>query len=209
MPVRLIAVVELPGDGADRSDAPAGPWWEHAEAWEAWYRQAHSRAGFQAIAFDALRPGCGLYPVSKLSDEDLARLVELHIGGHEESAVCALFGGFALAWRGATLLPQCCSTLEDLDSWLELLEDHDEAVWLGEGHPSPCALTRPEGDELLLNLEDLDGEAFAPPMPAVARLPLEETRQAIRKAQEEIAVLARRLAELSPSFGLDLPSLLL
>ncbi|WP_406196988.1 hypothetical protein OH807_10990 [Kitasatospora sp. NBC_01560] len=88
-------------------------------------------------------------------------------------------GGFRVTdtATGVTLLPGCCSGLEDWREWQQVL-DGDGYVWLGH---DPTASARREGAAVRLTPDE------AVPGGPVIELPVEELRRLVARAERDLA----------------------
>lgn len=193
--IQLVPVVELPHpkeawDNAGNS--PESTWHKLPDEWENYLSKVNVHSGYGLL--ESFPIGSGRYPLSQLSSSDIARIIELHTSDTSLEESCALFGGYVLAAdREAVLIPQCCGTLSDFNSWEALArgETYSEYFCL-EGHPSPEAIS--DGSLIIIRCAD-ELENFEEPAPAKYLLDRLTLANAIQDAKTELDQFVFKLEE--------------
>jgi len=135
---------------------------------------------------------------------DLRTLISAHLRPLGEqlpvTESCTLFGGGVLRIDGvAVLIPQCCSSIDDLFSWKQLLAPtFSTGYFCIEGHPAPKATKR--GTELIIVCED-EEESFDQPAQAIIIVSVAKLAAAVAIAENGIQKLCDKIDRLSSEFG--------
>jgi len=102
----------------------------------------------------------GFVDAKELSVEQWGEILS-YIKNEYPNELPCLFGGYKISSKEWEFHPQCCSTLENLQSWLDILrpDKFEEYQYLEQGHPSPKIQKFKNHIEIHLMDEDL-GEPF-------------------------------------------------
>lgn len=189
--VKLIPVLEIPHPVEAWDTAGAHPkktWSTDPKGWEDYLVIVNYHSGYGHLK--CYPEGSGRYPIEQFSQEDISRVVELHIADTPLKESCALFGGYVLSENNKViLLPQCCGTLADIASWESIAcSEVFEEYFCLEGHPAPLA--RSDGTTLTIECSDED-EPFDGPMPLSYRI----ERTALVNALDDTKLLLNTLSQ--------------
>lgn len=131
------------------------------------------------------------YILFEISDEDLKKVIDLHISDLKIEESCALFGGYALKVNEEYLLfPQCCGLLSEINDWKKILEPNFEPFYLMECHPSPKF--KRIGDQVIIEC-DSTYEDFYPETQKRIKVDYESLSTAIKVVCAELQNFSKRL----------------
>jgi hypothetical protein len=193
--IQLIPTLEIPHPaeawemGGQR---PAETWHCRPNEWEKYLVQVNAHSGYGKL--QSFPVGSGRYPLPKLSQNDIARVIELHVADTPVKESCALFGGYVLIDNGVPiLLPQCCGTLADISSWEAITrEDAFSEYFCLEGHPCPEAIS--DGTNIEIHCVD-EWEPFEEPAPKTYTLNRAALSSALKCTRSLLQQFARQLDE--------------
>ena len=193
MDIQLIPVLEITGYDAKIELPPLGPYWSYEDQWAKYHERALQEKGYPD-AFSPLVSGTSWYPINSISTNNIKHFIELNFGSDLDLApdtskteiAPVIQGGLAMLVNGdIVLLPQCCSSLEDIESWFEIL--HSTKFNFYQGHPSPDVSIYK--DKVIFDFENhaFTGENFSQEKvyPTVS-IYQTDLKKALVKAEQEI-----------------------
>lgn len=209
MRVELIPVIEITNYDQDIPTPGKGPHWEYPDEWENFRISSSKTAGF-STNFRSYSKGSFLYRTSDISDADLLVLIKCKInsiGDDTENFISAFDGGYILKINGKDkYFPQCCSGLDDIDSWNNLMDEKNTNHFY-MGHPSP--IVTQIGNKVIFNFVDHSiDESFTPPIPEqLIEIEKSLLQNAIETAKNELNLFSERLTRISKSENLNIPDI--
>lgn len=209
MKVELIPVIEITNYDQDIPTPGKGPYWQYADEWENYRISSSITAGFSKN-FKSYSKGSFLYKTSDISDADLLVLINCKInsiGDDTENFISAFDGGYILKIDGNDkYFPQCCSGLDDIESWNNLMnEENTNHFYMG--HPSP--IVTQIGNKVIFNFVDPSiDESFTPPVPEqLIEIEKSLLQTAIETAKNEVNLFSERLSRINQSENLNIPDI--
>jgi hypothetical protein len=103
----------------------------------------------------------GYIKLSDVTAKELTELITIKRSEYPDELPC-LFGGYKITVGDWEFMPQCCSTIENLNSWIEIIESKrfGQEHFLSEGHPTPTIKPFEHFIEISLIEEQEFGEPF-------------------------------------------------
>ena len=103
----------------------------------------------------------GYVEFSDVTAKELTELIAIKRSEYPDELPC-LFGGYRITVGDWEFMPQCCSTIENLNSWIEIIESKrfGQEHFLSEGHPTPTIKPFEHYIEVSLIEEQEFGEPF-------------------------------------------------
>lgn len=152
-------------------------------------------------ALSAFPPGTSMYRVDDLTDQAIEVAIRDHLEKVPRDESVALFGGVTLVSAGTPILvPQCCSTLSEIDWWMQVFEARNDSSMLvrpRNGHPEPHVSFL--GHHVEIRCED-EWETFDQPAPERFAMHVSDMQSALLRLREDrirfctrIDGIARRL----------------
>jgi len=201
MKVELIPVIEIGYHNQGIESPDFSPYWEYPDDWQTYSDKCYSKAGF-TDKFIPYSKGSGFYRPKDITDSNLIKVVEDHIGTFkdgetEENDLCPLFGGYVLKIENQDVLfPQCCSDLGDWIYWHSIVKDKKSVYY--NGHPAP--IVEFDSNSVTFNCKD-DDEDFVPTTNERIVVDLKALEIAYDRLIVELKEFATRISGLSNKFS--------
>jgi hypothetical protein len=203
MDVKLTPVIELEIYIEELELPQNGPYWEYPKEWALFKEESRKAAGYS----EDLKPyilGSDFYKICEVKDFDLALLLKRHIediecGEDDEytlDQLNSITGGCILSIdEQIILLPQCCSSLSDFESWIDIFSDSESFFY--QGHPSPLVSIKENQVIINFNNSAFEGEEYGQKEKhEQISIPSEKLKNAIIEANKELEEFRDRVKEL-------------
>jgi hypothetical protein len=152
---------------------------------------------------NAFPSGTKMYRVEDLTDQAIQVAIEDHLENVTLNESIALFGGVTLVSAGTPILvPQCCSTLSEIDWWMQVFEARNDSYMLvrpRNGHPYPHV--RFLGNHIEIRCED-EWETFAQPAPERFAMHVSDMQSALLRLREDRFRFCTRIDDIARRLGL-------
>ena len=210
--VELIPVVEISISNEETELPETGPYWEYREEWENYNNDCNRIAGFSE-ALKAYTPGSSLYELHSISQQDLLHLLKMEMERQDdeekapEDLQSSFNGGYILNINGQDLLfPQCCSGLNDITEWEDLIDDQGNTYFYC-GHPSPRVSQM--DDDILFDFVNIEiKERFCPPVPLdEVRISRQALKMAVDGAKNKLKDFSARLEAVNEEHHLSIKNI--
>lgn len=204
--VQLIPVIKIDKFPSNMT-MPDGSAKENPYGWARYDAEGLLQAGFEYTKPYLL--ATRLYELKNITEANLKQLIFEEIEDYnEENGIASLPGGYILNMDGRDLLyPQCCGSLEDIDSWKILLEENgkESSFWIG--HPSPSIID--DGDFLIFDLEhsNVQENYFPDADIHLFSVPKEKLKKAIDEVDKELEILIERINKINEQLPSLVPNL--
>lgn len=196
--IEFIPVLELPTKKDKESEKhPKGTSLTNTKDWNN-YQETELSKNYQDIG-KPISKGVFQYRLLDLSNDDLIKVIRLHISDMDIKDSCSLFGGYALKIDNEIVLyPQCCGLLEEINDWAKLLIENFDSFYLMECHPSPKFTKK--ADKVIIDCNEDDTGPFFPPTDKQIIVDYNDLKNALIKLMDSLKLFSQRLDELSDYF---------
>lgn len=197
--IELIPVLELPTKKDKKSEKhPKGTSLTNTKEWDD-YQEIELSENYQDLG-KPISQGVYQYSLFDLSDDDLIKVIRLHISDLDIKDSCSLFGGYILKIDSKIVLyPQCCGLLEEINDWTKLLDNRFDSFYLMECHPSPKFTKK--ADKVIIECNEDDTGPFFPPTNKHIVVDYSELKNALNRLLDSLNDFSQRLDKLSDKFG--------
>ena len=199
--IEFIPVLELPTKKDKESEKhPKGTSLTNTKEWDS-YQEIELCKNYKDVK-NPISQGVYQYRLLDLSNDDLIKVIRLHISDMDIKDSCSLFGGYVLKIDGEIVLyPQCCGLLEEINDWSKLLDDNFDSFYLMECHPSPKFTKK--ADRVIIDCNEDDTGPFFPPTEKQIIVDYIDIKNALIKLLDSLNDFSQRLDKLSDNFGHD------
>lgn len=159
---------------------------------------------------NAFPSGTRMYRAEDLTDQAIQVAIEDHLENVPLNESIALFGGVTIVSESVPILaPQCCSTLSEIEWWVQIFEarnDASMAVRERSGHPSPSVNF--SDNHVEIRCED-EWESFTPPARERFVMKTLDMEHALRRLCEDRVRFCTRIDGIAHRLGLGKASAVL
>jgi hypothetical protein len=152
---------------------------------------------------NAFPSGTKMYRAEDLTDQAIQVAIEDHLENVPLNESVALFGGVTIVSESMPILvPQCCSTLSEIDWWMQVFEARNDSYMLvraRNGHPYPRVSFL--GHHVEIRCED-EWETFAQPAPERFAMNVSDMQFALLRLREDRIRFCTRIDGIASRLGL-------
>jgi hypothetical protein len=155
-------------------------------------------------ALSAFPSGSTMYRVDDLTDQAILVAIEDHLESVALDESIALFGGVTIVSSGMPILvPQCCSTLSEIDWWLQVFEaKNDPSVHVRHQNSHPWPTVTFLEDQVEIRCED-EWEPFTQPAPERFVMNTLDMESALLRLREDRSRFCERIDAIARRFGMN------
>lgn len=205
MSVILIPVIEIEYYSDKIASPTVSGYYDYPNEWSEYNRLSLIEAGYTDSLVTYLK-GSSFYKLEDISEINLLHHLRRELEECEDiEELCKFSGGYVLNIDGVDILfPQCCSALADIESWQLLITGDTNGFW--QGHPIPQITI--EGGFIRFDVSCSNGERFIPPPPQeVFEFKVSDLASAVKLAEKELLIFAKRLEQINDDYDLNIPNI--